>query len=125
MTRISPADQLAAIMRAQIASLRGKGTAGKAGRTAPPKPNQKAAKESDLAALTAERIRAIPVDDPQRKQKALRAFLECVVLSELGQHLVNDPAFVRMIDHVQERMQADPELARASDEAAEALLKTG
>ena len=123
MTHISAADQLAAIMRAQIASLRAKGVAGKTGRAASGKASPK--KESDLGALTAHRIRAIPADDPQRKQKALRAFLECVVLAELGQHLVNDPAFVRMIDHVQERMQSDPELARASQEAAEALLKTG
>ena len=111
-------------MRAQIAALRARQPAAKTGRPSAAQAGAKVTKDADLAAMAAQRIRAIPADDPDRKQKAVRAFLECVVLAELGQHLVNDPAFVRMIDHVQDRMQADPELARACAEAAEALLKS-
>ena len=119
MTRVDPSDQLAALMRAQLATLR-KGTAARKPGATPAKP----AARADLATLAAERVRAIAPDDPEREQKAVRVFLECVVLSELGTQLVNDPAFVRMIDHVQQQLQADPKLAAATAQAAQALLKT-
>lgn len=49
-------------------------------------------------------------------------FLESVLLSELGDGLINDPGFYQMVDHVQNQMEADPHLAHAIQEAAAVLL---
>ncbi|HSV35320.1 MAG TPA: hypothetical protein VLI46_07165 [Ramlibacter sp.] len=124
MTRLNPADQLAAIMRVQIASLRQKSQAARAGGAksaalgAPPKD-----KNADFASLAAERIRDIQPDDPQKRQKAIRVFLESVFLAELGPQLMADPQFVQMVDHVQRQLASHPELAAATQQAADLLLQ--
>ncbi len=125
MTGLDPASQLAALIRVQVASLRRRPRKGSSVSRNSPKVAGSAADGSpDLAALIAQRIRSIPSDDPQRERKALRLFLETVLLSELGQDLVADPSFTQMVDHVQLQMESDPELARASLEAARLLLKS-
>ena len=77
----------------------------------------------DLSAIVAGRIRSIDSSDPQRGRKAMRMFLEIVVLSELGPHLANDPKFNVMLDHIEHEMNNDADLAQASHEAAEFLLR--
>jgi hypothetical protein len=123
MTRLDPADRLAALMREQIATLRQR--AGRQSQAAPrgAAGTGTANRSSDPARLAAERIRAIDPTDPDRQQKALRAFLECMLATELGSQVVSDPAFPRMVDHVQAQLQADPALAAATQQAAEILLK--
>jgi hypothetical protein len=74
--------------------------------------------------LVAERIRSIKPGEPQRERKALRVFLETVLLSELGQGLVNDPAFASMVDHVQSQIESDPDLAASARDATQILLKS-
>lgn len=124
MTGLDPANQLAALIRVQVASLRRRqDPKAAAGRRVPPASVGSQA-QPDLAALVAQRVRSIGADDPQRERKAFRIFLETVLLSELGQELVGDPAFAQMVDHVQGQMESDPELARASLEAARLLLKS-
>ncbi len=124
MTGVDPTHQLAALIRVQIASLRRRQDA-KAGSAARPATvTATAAGTPDLAVTVAQRIRSLEADDPQRERKAFRIFLETVLLSELGQHLVGDPAFVLMVDHVQGQMESDPDLAQASLEAARLLLKS-
>lgn len=123
MTGIDPANQLAALIRVQVASLRRgqklKTSAGKRKTS-----DSSVLPTPDLAMLVAQRIRSISTDDPERERKAFRIFLECVLLSELGQELIGDPAFAVMVDHVQEQMQGDPQLAQASVDAARLLLKS-
>jgi hypothetical protein len=124
VTGLDPANQLAALIRVQVASLRRRQdpkTA--AGRRSAPAADSNAP-QPDLAAVVAQRIRSISADDPQRERKAFRIFLETVLLSELGQQLVGDPAFALMVDHVQGQMESDPELAQASLDAARLLLKS-
>jgi hypothetical protein len=122
MTRLDAADSLAALMRGQIASLRQAAEA-KAGRA-----RAKAAApvggpaRSDAATLAAERIRGISPGDPARQRKALRAFLECVFVEELGAGMLGDPAFASMIDHVERQFDSNPELSQAAAQAADALL---
>lgn len=124
MTGLDPTNQLAALIRVQVASLRRRQDPKTAtGRRQPPVAGS-AQPQPDLAALVAQRVRSISADDPQRERKAFRIFLETVLLSELGQQLVGDPAFVLMVDHVQEQMESDPELAQASLDAARLLLKS-
>ena len=123
MDGIDPASQLAALIRVQVAALRkrrgGPQTAAARGEAAPP-----GAPDNDLAAVVAQRIRAIPRDDPERERKAFRLFLETVLLSELGQSLVNDPSFAVMVAHVQAQMESDPKLKDASLQAARELMKS-
>jgi hypothetical protein len=76
----------------------------------------------DLQAVIARRVVAIAADDPQRRRKAFRIFLESILCSELGDDLVNDPAFHRLVDNVQQTMEANAELLPAMDRAGEFLL---
>lgn len=123
MDRINLADQLAAIVRAQLVSLRPGhvGSLRAKDRTTARAKSVKATPQ-DPAALAATRIRAIAPDEPNRPEKALRVFLECVLVSELGDALVSDPAFYRMLDHVQQQLLADVDLRVASMQAAKVLL---
>jgi hypothetical protein len=123
VTRITSADQLAAVMRAQIAALRPDRGRSPATKPASGKRSPSKSDHSDAASIAAERIHGIPPDDPDRVDKAIRIFLECVLLSELGADLVSDPSFARMVDHVQQQLRADAELAAVSAEAAQVLLQ--
>lgn len=62
---------------------------------------------SRLAELIGLRVRHIDPDDPQRGRKAFRVFLEAVLLSRLGEGLVNDPRFFQLVDDIQLAMEAD------------------
>ena len=123
MDALDPANQLAALIRVQVASLRKRQGKGRAA----PRESSSAVDVSpgnDLASVVAQRIRALPRDDPQRERKAFRLFLETVLIAELGAALVNDPSFTVMVDHVQKQMESDPQLAQASVDAARVLLKS-
>lgn len=125
MTRIDSAAQLAALIRQQIATsreavpLRGRQPQTATGRAASKPGGQPGA---TVQATIAQRVAAIDPDDPDRPRKAFRVFLEAVLLSELGQHLADDPAFYQLVSDVQQQMQADPRLAAAIDRASAALL---
>jgi hypothetical protein len=67
-------------------------------------------------------VLAISPDDPQRRRKAFRVFLESVLTAEMGTDLVNDPAFHRLVDDVQRTMEADTERAAAMERAGDFLL---
>lgn len=124
--RLNSADQLAALMRVQITSLRQQNNAAQAlpRKSAATRANRKGG-ATDLASIAAERIRGIQPDDPQKNQKAIRIFLESVLLAELGPALSSDPEFARMVDHVQQQLDGVPELALAAQQAADLLLKSG
>lgn len=121
MSRIAPSDQLAALIRAQIGALQAhRGADPKKSSRRTSSPERRSA--DSIAATAAERVRKIAPDDPQRRDKAIRIFLECVLVGELGQTLITDPAFGRMVDHVQEQLRSDPELAAATSDLANVLL---
>jgi hypothetical protein len=119
MTSINASAQIAALIRSQVASLR---------KPSGPTGAKKQAKqgrlqeERDIAGLIAQRVLVIDPDDPQRERKAFRIFLESVLLAELGDELINDPAFYQMVEDVQLQMEGDPELASAISQAAKLLL---
>lgn len=118
MTSIDPSQSLAALLRNEISALRGRvATARPIGNTAPAQRTN-----ADAAGAAAARIQALSPDDPDRKQKALRIFLESVLLQEFGAHLLQDPSFSRMVDAVQVRMQSDSEMAAAADQLGDVLL---
>ena len=123
MEGIDPASQLAALIRVQVAALRKRQGGARAAKAAESEPASTDA-ASDLSAVVARRIRAIAASDPERERKALRLFLETVLLAELGESLVNDPSFTVMVDHVQRQMESEPQLKAASMQAARALLRS-
>lgn len=94
------------------------GNTGKASRAAG------SGKMAEPAAFTelVTRVAALNPDDPGRERKAFRYFLEAALLSDLGSNLINDPKFHQLVDIVQERMEAQPDLLAASQRAARLLL---
>jgi hypothetical protein len=119
MTSINASAQIAALIRSQVASLRkpsGPATAKKQTKQG------QLQEERDIAGLIAQRVLVIDPNDPQRERKAFRIFLESVLLAELGDELINDPAFYQMVEDVQLQMESDPELASAISQAARLLL---
>jgi len=132
MTQIDSAAQLAAIIRRQVAVLRAPAaTARRAGGSAP-EPNRasgaqgRAASDeaSDTASLIAKRVQAIDPADPHKARKAFRIFLESVLLAELGESLINDPAFYQLVEQVQQDMESDAQLAEPIQQAAALLLSS-
>lgn len=124
MTRIDAAGELAALIRRQFGQARAQGTQLPAVPVAAPPATKGRARTpaESSAALIAQRVRAIPAEDPQRRRKAFRIFLESALLNELGDSLINDPSFYRLVDQVEEQMTANPQLSEAIDAAAEMLL---
>jgi hypothetical protein len=120
MPSIDVTARLADVIRTQIASLRDrKGARQAAGK----RPAASAERQGDVAADVAARIRSVDAADPDRERKAFRMFLEAVLISELGAKIAEDPQFAAMVEHVQGSMEADPEIARAAQQAARVLLK--
>lgn len=126
MTSIDAASQLAALVRQQIRASRD--AAGLRGKAAPrdhaggEQDAPRAASADDLPALVIRRVAAIDPQDPQRRRKAFRIFLETVLLAELGGDLINDPAFYDLVAKVQAQMEAHPQLAEAIARASDALM---
>ena len=75
-----------------------------------------------LDVTVARRVRAIDPQDPDRRRKAMRVFLESVLLAELGESLINDDGFYQLVEQVQQQMAADSGLAEIMDQAADLLL---
>lgn len=78
--------------------------------------------DGNLAALIATRTGKIDATDPQRGRKAFRIFLEVVLLKQLGEELMNDPAFYRLLDDVQSAMESDAHTAALIGQASDYLL---
>jgi hypothetical protein len=120
MSSINKVDQIVAVIRQQLARAE-RQERGTPGRNAPAAPPAQAARP-DVLAVLGQRIRAIDRDDPDRGRKAFRLFLESVLLAELGDSLLSDPQFYRLVDEVQRQMESDPRLSASIDEAIEGLL---
>ena len=118
---IDPSSSIASLVRAALAQQH-KGKAGKRAPAASGDAHTAGGRQADLGSLIAGRVAAIPADDPQRKHKVFRAFLEATLLAELGEHLQADPLFGNMVDSVQEQMTADPQIAAAVEQAVQVLL---
>ncbi|UGQ47981.1 hypothetical protein [Massilia endophytica] len=120
MTALSSVQQIVTVIRAAMV-----GRAAAPGGTARP-PKRRAAGRPDsgpgLGALIAARVAAIDPDDPARGRRAFRIFLEAVLLNELGQQLINDPAFYALADAVERQIAAEPALALLAEAASAALL---
>jgi hypothetical protein len=130
MTQIDAAAGLAAVIRRQVTSLARAGKAGgaasraRAGAARGPSDTGASGASGDIAELVARRVQAIDPDDPGRRRKAFRVFLESVLLAELGEdRLINDAGFYRLVDDVHAQMESDADLAQSMDAASAWLLE--
>jgi hypothetical protein len=125
MTRIDGTSDLLALIRRQLTAVRTQGLPQTSQPAAKAAAGKSATRSSanETAAIVAQRVRSIGADDPLRRRKAFRIFLESSLLNELGDSLINDPEFHRLVDRVEEQMAADPQLSEAMDAAAQTLLK--
>lgn len=110
MSSINPLDGLAEILRRRIASeaaakgrkLGGTKEAGGAANAQRPSPEA-------LKQRLAEGIEGIALDDPERKKKALRVFVEGVLAWQFGDALLNDPRFAELAGEVQATLEKEPQ----------------
>jgi hypothetical protein len=117
LTTIDPSSQLALALQAQLAALkdRGKASAGSAG-------NSHAAPHNRVTSTLAQRLLSIAPDDPDRRRKAVRMFLQSELVREFGEAVLNDPQFGTMLDAVQEQMAQDDRTAAAVHALGDLLL---
>jgi hypothetical protein len=91
--------------------------------TGPVRPTQ-VSSTHDPQRVLLQRVRTIDPDDPDRRKKAFRLFLESILADELGKHLLNDPAYQGVVEDVYRTMERNANLAPAIDKAGEYLLKS-
>jgi hypothetical protein len=117
MSSIGPLNRLVATIATQLAQ------AGAAPARRKERGNVRAgAPQRDLSTLVALRVKDIDRDDPQRGRKAFRVFLEAVLLSHFGEHLINDPQIHQLIDGVHHELETDPQTNAMVRDAIDALL---
>ena len=79
------------------------------------------AAQSQVATL-ALRLAALRRDDPQRARKALRLFIEAVLLDEFGAELILSADFERLVDRALPAIEADDSLRETLAQAMKDLL---
>lgn len=122
MTIIDASQRLTLLLRSQVPAFR---QAAGAGQRKTARAASTRAQARDVANIVVQRIQALSLDDPDRKRKAVRIFLESLLLQELGVALADDSSFADMVNAVQDRMQSDARMAAAADELSEVLLAAG
>ena len=69
-----------------------------------------------------QRLQGVSSDDPQRKRKAFRIFLESVLEKELGSAFQSDIQFSQVVEQVLQQIESDVELNENSLLVGEILL---
>jgi hypothetical protein len=90
----------------------------------PQGPRTTKAAASHVATL-ASRLSALRPDDPQRTRKALRLFIEAVLLDEFGGALILDADFQHLVDNALSALEADESLGPMLSQAAKELFPQG
>ncbi len=114
--------QLVAVIRGQLSSDVTLKPAGQRSSVGKPRKKPRTYSPKKLESVLGERIRTIGSDDPNRGRKVFRVFLESILLSRLGEHLINDPQFYQMVDDIQTSMEADPGIRKLVDSSIEHLI---
>jgi hypothetical protein len=84
---------------------------------------KKSGQPADWLQLVVRSVAAVSPDDPQRRRKAFKIFLEAGLARELGIKDTKDCEFQRLMDQVNDVMLADPRIAAAIERAAELLIQ--
>ena len=140
MPRIDRTSHLAALIRAQLGQSQNMATMKlaqqrlaaqsvevakrerKSYEAAPSRTFSPAGDSKSIEQFIIQRVRSLSPEDPQRRRKAFRLFMESVLLQEFGMGLVEDAGFQKLIDQVLQQMDSDSGLCITIQEAADALL---
>lgn len=122
MTGISGVGKIAQAIRAHAAVAHEKPLGGLHHSAGEISQEQTQARSSEFKAQAALRLKAIRTDDPLRRRKAFRIFLESTLADLMGNEAPADPAFQGLIDRVDLAMDSDPGLAAEMNRAADFLL---
>ena len=89
-----------------------------------PSPQRRAPSSTDITtdAWVTQGVRGLSGEDPQRRRKAFRLFLESTLARELGTQRMGGIGFDQMVEQVLQQMESDPDLRTAMDDAAQILL---
>lgn len=130
MTRIDAAAALNALLRSQPdAALRAAASVSNASAISQQARRvNKRVKGEEMAAQQHEaqllrRVRELSDNDPDRRRKAFRLFLESALLKQLGAALEMDQDFTRIVDRVEQQIESDPDLRESSWVAADILIE--
>jgi hypothetical protein len=124
MSPIDPFNPVLAQIRAQALAFRKRASPGGATSADPRSPGA-AEGETDWLGQVAQSVSAISADDPQRRRKAFRIYLQAVLARECGIRGVDEPGFQELVDRVLESMETDARLKNAVGDAGDLLLRTG
>lgn len=69
-----------------------------------------------------QRLLALDPDDPSRRSKALRIYMESRLMQEFGPSLGAEAGFQTLVDDVVRAMELDPSVKSDIDEAVDRLL---
>lgn len=78
---------------------------------------------SDWLEKVAQAVVAIRPDDPRRRRKAFRVYLEALLARECGIRRVEGADFQALVDRVLESMEAEPRLNEAVEHAGDLLIR--
>lgn len=78
----------------------------------------------DWLSQVARAVAVIPVDDPQRRKRAFRVYVQALLARECRVRRVDDQQFQELVDRVIETMESEPRLRAAMARAGDALLGT-
>lgn len=117
MTTIDPSSPIALALQSQVAALKER-----ARTKGSPASHAGSAERGAISGTLAQRMQAIAPDDPHRRQKAVRLFLQAELVREFGDALLNDPQFGTMLDAVQGQMAQDEITAAAVTALGDLLL---
>jgi hypothetical protein len=113
MDPIKPLDGLSELLRKQIAKeISTKSTS----RSASKATEHQASHSSEEVTIEALRrkialsIEAIQPDDPKRKQKIVKVFVESTLSWRFGTELLNDPNFYHLIDEVSQALEGEADM---------------
>lgn len=113
MDPIKPLSGLTELLRKQIAEeVAAKGGTRNTQKSAEAQQHQPAQRSSAnaLKHKIAEAVDLIDTDDPRRKHKVIRTFVENTLSWKFGSELVNDPGFSTLVDDVSEALENEAEL---------------
>jgi hypothetical protein len=121
---ISTVGQLVSVIRAQFSSRPEFDPAKKRSASARSANQSDTYSPENLECLIAQRVKNIERDDPNRGRKVFRVFLESILLSHFGEHLINDPKFYQLVDDVQNSLETDQEIRNLVEKAIEHLISS-
>lgn len=113
MDPIKPLDGLSELLRKQIAKEMAAKSGGKAAsKTTEPQAtySPEAVSSEALRRKIASTVEAIQSNDPKRKQKIVRLFVEGALSWRFGAELMNDSNFYQLIDEVSQALEGEAEL---------------